>query len=192
MAWAMQTRQANKAKQIINSYVDQNPDKVLSLIQDPMVVKLSEKYTAPIENKYIDLLSDTGLEEDVIQNIAKKMAFQHIKGINSISSKDKLEVIGRAETGMLNKPIYGDRELRRLSNLVVKKQSDYLKKVFKDELGKLEDGLDDETINKLLIRVEKAFIGKGASSEITENMVTDAFTNLIQSYRDLLIYLTHL
>ena len=186
MAWAMQTRQANKAKQIINSYVDQNPDKVLSLIQDPMVVKLSEKYTAPIENKYIDLLSDTGLEEDVIQNIAEKMAFQHIKGINSISSKDKLEVIGRAETGMLNKPIYGDRELRRLSNLVVKKQSDYLKKVFKDELGKLEDGLDDETINKLLIRVEKAFIGKGASSEITENMVTDAFTNLIQNYRDLL------
>ena len=187
MAWAMQTRQANKAKQIINSYVDQNPDKVLRLIQDPMVVKLSEKYTAPIENKYINLLSDTGLEEEVIEDIAEKMAFQHIKSINAISAQDKLDAIKEFKSGVFptkGQPLYGDPTLRRRLRRVVAKQNDSLRKVLKDELLELGEEIDAETIDRLLIRAEKDFLG--ANAKIQEDMVTNAFGNMFDNYRDLL------
>ena len=187
MAWAMQTRQANKAKQIINNYVDQNPDKVLRLIQDPMVVKLSEKYTAPIENKYIDLLNNTGLEEEVIEGIAEKMAFQHIKSINAISAQDKLDAIKEFKSGVFptkGQPLYGDPTLRRRLRRVVAKQNDSLRKVLKDELLELGEEIDAETIDRLLIKAEKDFLG--ANAKIQEDMVTNAFGNMFDNYRDLL------
>jgi len=182
MGWALSTKQSNNASEILKRYMDSNPNAVLELVQDPLVMRLPIEHGDAIAKQYMALLGKTGLSDEIKKDISQSMADAHINAVNRISAKDKIEALqGKMQAGFAERALGEDPNLANRLAQHTKQHLEVLKTVLRNKLA--EADIAPEVLKQLEKDAVDNFIGINRAHD---NLIESAFGGLIKRYENLL------
>ena len=101
LGWALQTRQANAAQKAIRKFIDENPQQVLSMIQNPNVGDIAYKFAGELSNRYEKLFKNTIQDPDKLDQLVNDMTNAHINSVARVSTTERLEMMRWALGSMI-------------------------------------------------------------------------------------------
>ena len=101
LGWALQTRQANAAQKAIRKFLDENPQQVMQMVQNPNVGDIKERFAGELAEKYTKLIEDVVDDPTKIEQFVDAMTNAHIDSVARVSSAERLEMMRWALGSMI-------------------------------------------------------------------------------------------